>query len=92
MTREDLERLERELPVLMSERHVAEVLGVSTRTIQRWVAAGELAAPIKLGDGDSQRSRKRYGRSAVLALIAKAAGLVLVVADLLAIADAFFSM
>ena len=40
---------EHELPKLLTIREVAEIVGTSTRTVQRWVDDGEFPMPLRAG-------------------------------------------
>lgn len=39
----------KELPTLLTKKQIAEYLGVTVRSIDRYVAAGELPNPIRIG-------------------------------------------
>src|SRR5262245_12285096 len=42
-------------PQLIDQNAVARALGISTRTVARWVSCGQLPAPLRLGAGPKPR-------------------------------------
>lgn len=64
----DLEASLREYPAMLSTDQVAEVVGVSSRTVRTWLASGEIKA-VKLSQG--RTGRVRVPRAALVAFLAE---------------------
>lgn len=58
--------------ILMTERQIAQALGIGERTLRRWVSCKRFPAPVQITE-QGWRSKKRWLRSEVDAWVARLA-------------------